>query len=102
LNRVVHLYDYADFDARDECRRGAAASHAWQNEYLPISRNTVQDQSSSIFLPATAVLEAAKAAPIRDYIATGPGPSGLYELRTYQLHPGYDGVPKLLQAFEKG
>jgi hypothetical protein len=28
--------------------------------------------------------------------------SGMYELRQYQLHPGYGSVPKLLEAFEQG
>lgn len=26
----------------------------------------------------------------------------MYELRSYQLHPGYGSVPKLLEAFKKG
>jgi hypothetical protein len=26
----------------------------------------------------------------------------IYELRNYQLHPGYGSVPKLLEAFAKG
>jgi hypothetical protein len=30
------------------------------------------------------------------------GATGMYELRQYQLHPGYGSVPKLLKAFEEG
>ena len=29
-------------------------------------------------------------------------PQVIYELRSYQLHPGYGSVPKLLEAFRKG
>ena len=29
-------------------------------------------------------------------------PQALYELRNYQMHPGYGSVPKLIDAFTKG
>ena len=30
-------------------------------------------------------------------------PQAIYEMRSYQMHPGYNGpVPKLLEAFRQG
>lgn len=39
-----------------------------------------------------------------DFKGTAPagGGTAMYELRSYQLHPGYGSVPKLYEAFGKG
>lgn len=104
LNRVVHLYHYDNFAHRDKHRAMSAANKEWQEEYLAFSRPCLLSQESSVFAPAAAVLAAAGAAPVQHYQspAREPGKQPIYELRQYQLKPGYDGVPKLLQAFEKG
>lgn len=48
-------------------------------------------------------LYAATGAPGAAAFAPPPGASrGLYELRQYQLHPGYGSVPKLIAAFTEG
>ena len=106
LNRIVHFYHYSDFSQRDAARQAAAASAEWQEEYLPHSRRCVAHQHSSIFRPATAVLDSAGAAPLQQYTSPPRPPPGaapaVYELRQYQLKPGYGSVPKLLQAFRQG
>lgn len=58
--------------------------------------------------PATAQRHAVRARPTEaDMPPPHPhpqatSPSVIYEQRTYQLHPGYGSVPKLLEAFRKG
>jgi NIPSNAP len=107
LNRVIHLYHYNDFDQRDLARRAAANTPAWSSEFIPRSREYVAHQESSIYVPAVPVLEAAKSTPVQQIATTSsppaPGtPPAMYELRQYQLHPGYGSVPKLIEAFRKG
>lgn len=107
LNRVVHLYHYNDFDERDSTRRAAAQDPQWK-QYVHDSRNFVAHQESSVYLPAVPVLHAAHARPIHSVLQSSSSPRPplwpppMYELRTYQLSPGYGSVPKLIQAFQKG
>ena len=106
LNRVIHLYHYNDFDQRDATRKTAANTPAWSSEFIPKSREYVAHQESSIYLPAVPVLEAANSTPVQNiankWSATPGTPPAMYELRQYQLHPGYGSVPKLIEAFKKG
>jgi len=107
LNRVIHLYHYKDFDQRDLLRRTAASTPAWSSEFIPKSREYVAHQESSIYVPAVPVLEAAQSTPVQNTADKWPAPQSgtppaLYELRQYQLHPGYGSVPKLIEAFRKG
>lgn len=104
LNRVLHFYHYDNFDQRDAARRVAAKTAAWSEEFLPSSRQYVSHQESTIFLPASPVLEAAGSVPVQDapsQFERGTAPA-LYELRQYTLHPGYGSVPKLIETFRKG
>ncbi|KDD75654.1 hypothetical protein H632_c566p1 [Helicosporidium sp. ATCC 50920] len=83
LNRVVHLYHYRDHDHRDACRRAAAQSQEWQNDYLANSRLHVSMQASSMYVAATDLLtslgrEDAMAAPKASQ-------GGVYELQHYSL-----------------
>lgn len=107
LNRVIHLYHYNDFDQRDLARRAAASTPAWSSEFIPNSREYVTHQESTIYLPAVPVLEAAQSIPVQNTANKWPAPQlgtppAMYELRQYQLHPGYGSVPKLIEAFKKG
>lgn len=106
LNRVLHFYYYKDLETRDIARRGAASNIEWRDEYIPHTRQFVSQQESSIYLPAVRVLQSANTTPIQEAakLSKGPanGPPALFELRQYQLHPGYGSVPKLIDAFEKG
>ncbi|GAB4816440.1 hypothetical protein N2152v2_003486 [Parachlorella kessleri] len=104
LNRVVHLYHYRDFDHRDKHRAMSAANHDWQDGYLAHSRPCLLQQESTIYVPAAGVMDAAGSVPVQQFKAPPrePGRQPLYELRQYQLKPGYEGVPRLLTAFERG
>ena len=46
LNRIVHMYNYEDFDARDTARHGAAATPAWA-EFVAASRAHLEGQAST-------------------------------------------------------
>ncbi|KAI7843861.1 hypothetical protein COHA_002412 [Chlorella ohadii] len=74
----------------------------WQDDYLAFSRKCLITQESSIYTPAAGVLAAAGAVPLQHYSSPAKQGQPIYELRQYQLKPGYDGVPRLLAAFEKG
>lgn len=104
VNRVVHLYTYADFDERDRCRRGSAGNAVWQEEYLPESRKCVQSQESSIYVPALPVMEAAGAVPLAEYQSPPreAGEAPVYEMRTCQLIAGLPTVRQMIDAFQKG
>lgn len=102
LSRVVHLYHYNDFDHRDKHRAMTATNKEWQDDYLAFSRKCLITQESSIYAPAAGVLAAAGAVPLQQYCSPAKQGQPIYELRQYQLKPGYDGVPRLLAAFEKG
>lgn len=106
LNRVLHFYHYTDFDQRDAARAKAAATLEW-TDFISTSRHHVSHQQSSIYLPAVPVLETASAVPIQTVLnhqqpRSTTSPPALFELRQYQLHPGYGSVPKLIEAFSKG
>lgn len=104
LNRVLHLYQYDDFDHRDRCRAAAGSNPEWQQDYLARSRLCVERQDSTIFEPTAKVLAAAGAVPIVDFQspARAPGsPQPVFELRRFQLQHGYDGLP-LTSAYQRG
>lgn len=44
LNRVLHLYEYDNFDQRDSCRKATVDSVEWQQQYLANSRKAVEQQ----------------------------------------------------------
>jgi len=54
-----------------------------------------------IYKPAVACMEAAGCGPIQHF-SPEPEKEVMYELRKYQLHPGYNSVPGLLDSFAKG
>ncbi|KAG1676124.1 hypothetical protein FOA52_004964 [Chlamydomonas sp. UWO 241] len=104
LHRVTHMYHYKDFDERDAVRARAGKDARWQ-EYVRLSRAHVAHQENKVMLEAGPVYEALSLPPTRDSAAPAGSSSsapGIYEQRTYQLHPGYGSVPKLLEAFRKG
>jgi hypothetical protein len=79
LNQVVHLWEYADLAARATARAALAGDERWVREYLPGSAPLLDAQETVILAPFDW-------APFRP--VTG---MGVYELRTYRLHPGQVG-----------
>lgn len=80
LNQVVHLWEFADLAARTAARAGLATDERWVKEYLPQSGPLLEWQENVILAPAAWC-------PPRP--AAG---MGVYELRTYRLHPGQVGA----------
>lgn len=104
LDSFLHLYHYKSFDERDAIRARAAETAEWSSEYLPKAKSMMRGQENAVYLPAAQVLEAAGSEPIQTLLSKSSQnkqPS-MIELRQYQLHPGYDNIPTLLRAFEKG
>lgn len=88
LNQVVHLWEYENFDHRTRVRAALARDKAWQTKYLARSRSMVQRQESMVLVPADF------------WPFTPPTGTGIYELRSYRLHPGK--VPEWLELFKAG
>ncbi|KAL6755198.1 hypothetical protein V8C86DRAFT_2682474 [Haematococcus lacustris] len=103
LQKLTHFYAYKDFDERDAVR-GAAAGHSGWRQYVQKSRPLVSHQTNKIMLEAGAVYQALGLPPAAQYKppANTAHTKVMYELRSYQLHPGYGSVPKLVQAFAQG
>jgi len=103
LNKITHFYHYKDLAQRDAVRQAAGSNPQWQ-AYISSVRPHVLAQESSIMSEAWGVYSATSssgAAGFRAPAHTGATPP-VYELRQYQLHPGYGSVPKLLAAFQEG
>ena len=100
LTAVHHLYHWPDMVERQRVRGAATQDPRWQ-QYLADTRWAVQAQEAAIFKPAVSVIEAGGGVGI-EHFCPSPAESPIYELRTYQLHPGYDSVPKLVDYFVQG
>lgn len=47
LNRLVHLYHYEDYDARDAARKAAAGTPEWR-DFVDTSRQHLEQQVGSM------------------------------------------------------
>ncbi|EFJ42285.1 hypothetical protein VOLCADRAFT_107330 [Volvox carteri f. nagariensis] len=103
LHRVTHLYAYSSFEQRDEVRAHAAQDARWK-KFIELSRPHVQYQENRVMLEARPIYEALELPPTA--LFSSPPTAGpakvVYEMRSYQLHPGYGSVPKLVEAFSAG
>lgn|SRR5574337_663718 len=88
LNQVVHLWEYEDLDHRTQVRAALAKDKAWATKYLARSRPMLQRQESLVLVPADF------------WPFTAPAGTGIYELRSYRLHPGK--VAEWLDQFKAG
>lgn len=103
LNKITHIYSYKDFDERDCLRTAAAKDPDWV-KYVDESRQYVVHQESKIMREATALYSTIGLLPAAEFQSPPsiPGNLPVYELRQYQLHPGYGSVPQLLKHFAHG
>lgn len=108
LTRVHHLYYYADFDTRDKVRAAVAADSRW-SDYLKLVKPHMMNQSSLIYVEATATLDAAglEGAIPKDegsgaQASCGASGAACYEMRRYQLKLGYPTVPDFLKYYGQG
>ncbi|PNW75177.1 hypothetical protein CHLRE_12g516000v5 [Chlamydomonas reinhardtii] len=112
VSRVVHMYHFENYSARDATRRAAAAHADWQR-YTDAARSCILTKESTILLQAPADVYAAAGIgcasgfqPAAAAAAGGAGGSSadqvVYELRNYRLRPGRNGVKALMAAFKTG
>lgn len=101
LNKVTHFYTYDSMEQRDEIRAAAARNADW-SAYVDAGRQYMQKQESRIMVESTQLYTATGSPGAAAFKPLGGAVRGMYELRQYQLHPGYGSVPKLLKAFEDG
>jgi hypothetical protein len=88
LNQVVHLWEYDDFAHRTAVRTALAKDSDWTTKYLTHARECHRRQESTVLIPS-------------DVWPFTPGEgNGVYELRSYRLHPGK--VAEWLALFRKG
>lgn len=103
LNSFTHMYHYTSLEERDGVRAKALENTSWSDEYLPVAKGMMMGQRNALYTPAVSIMEAAGSTPVSDVVGTTADTGGMMiELRRYQLHPGYDTVPTILSAFEKG
>ncbi|KAG2489369.1 hypothetical protein HYH03_012199 [Edaphochlamys debaryana] len=102
LHRVTHLYAYDSFEQRDAVRGAAVRDPRWQ-QFIELSRPHVQYQENKVMLEAQPIYRALQLPPTARFAPPPKRPGKVvYEMRSYQLHPGYGSVPKLVEAFSAG
>lgn len=105
LNRVTHFYHFQDLNERERVRKAMAANPEWQ-QFIDESRPGLQMQESMLFLQASECHQAAGSCNVNEYQSppkpTADQPTPIYEMRTYQLDPGYGSAPKLRKIFATG
>ena len=97
LNEFVHLYTYDSMVHRAEVRKAMGKDEGWK-KFLEESKPCLRQQQSEIFVPAKL--------KDTDYFASEATARGsedaVYEIRHYQLIPGYTTVPKMIDIFSRG
>lgn len=51
LNQITHLYHYPDLNQRDRVRKSVSVEHAWQTDYIDVSRPMLSHQVIARHLP---------------------------------------------------
>lgn len=97
LGDFMHIYTYENLQHRSEVRNLLAKDLDWQI-FLDKSRPCLRQQRSELFqsieIPSLG---------IKNFSESGSfGPDTIYEIRHYQLVPGYDSVPNLINIFCQG
>ena len=98
LSDFIHIYTYDSLQHRQEVRAQMARDPQWQL-FLEASRPCLSSQRSEIFCPAVVPHIDRSYFPSS---SSSSGGGGVFEIRRYQLRPGYDSVPKLVEAFSRG
>ena len=102
LSDFIHIYHYPGMQERFESRKKMGEDKNW-NDFLIASRPCLQEQSSEIFCPANIILNEGQ--NDFEYFSIPEEANSLdavYEIRHYQLIPGYETVPQLIEIFNEG
>lgn len=97
LQDFIHIYHYKDLQDRSNIRKKMTLDPEW-NDFLSTSRHCLLQQKSEIFKPVNL-----KGIHI-DYfnINNDKSDDAVYEIRHYQLIPGYQTIPHMVDIFSKG
>jgi hypothetical protein len=101
LNTFLHLYEYKDYDHRDECRAASGSHPEWQGDYLKKSKQCMVEQKSAVYTPASDLLKSVGWNGFEDVARQTSGKeggAGVYEFRKYRVKG--TGVNHLLSAME--
>jgi NIPSNAP len=99
LGDFVHIYHYASLEERATKRKLMGQDARW-TAFLEKSRPCLKSQRSEIFVPLA--LDTSVDTPAYfDLHDVGSG-TAVYEIRHYQLVPGYESIPKMQAIFNRG
>ena len=99
LNSFVHMYRWRSHDHRDATRQRSGADPRWI-AYLAEAKPMFAAQKSSIFKPASGIMDTLGADPDPSATAERRLQLPMVEFRRYRLKAGYSTVPSALEAFE--
>ena len=99
LQDFIHIYHYeGGLQQRSDIRKSMASDSKW-NEFLDTSRQCLVQQKSEIFVPVN--LKGIHINYWNDN-KNDNGNNPVYEIRHYQLIPGYNVIPNMIDIFSKG
>ena len=97
LQDFIHIYHFDGLEERSNIRKSMTLDKKW-NEFLQTSRKCLVQQKSEIFVPINL-----KGIHL-DYFnkSADKNENPIYEIRHYQLIPGYETIPQMIDIFSKG
>jgi len=109
LNEAFHLYHFAGgYDERDRLRAIMGKNEDWQ-QYSQTIKSCCARQKSAIFIQAPLVrdmgvmgLSPPRDNKSKDAKSKSSPSKAIFEVRRYQLQPGYDTVPHFLSLYRAG
>ena len=103
LNVATHLYYYeGGLEERDEKRSQQGGNEDWV-KYLKSVKPCVQRQKSAIFVEADLVKDREEICGFgNESLSRENHDECIYEMRRYKLKLGYDTLPNMLAAYDKG
>lgn len=106
LADLIHIYHYkGGLEERQDKRKQMSSDLDWI-QFLESSRPLLKQQRSEIFIPAKIELPDYNIPCLTmdndNKYCNSTTSEAVYEIRHYQLKPGYDSVPKLIEIFQRG
>ena len=99
LQDFIHIYHFEGLEERGNIRRKMALDNKW-DEFLNTSRKCLVQQKSEIFVPIN--LKGIHLDYFNINKSDDKNDNPIYEIRHYQLIPGYDTIPQMIDIFSKG
>jgi hypothetical protein len=100
LQDFIHIYHYENgLQQRSDIRKNMSNDSKW-NEFLNTSRQCLVQQKSEIFAPVN--LNGIHINYWKNDNYNNNNNNSVYEIRHYQLIPGYNVIPSMIDIFSKG